>query len=156
MFIRPVGTTVHAATRPAGRPLLRGLLVRAAGAEAGAADTEAGAADAAATADAQPQGLLGRAVRAAQGTGRVEWEPEPEPEPGPWPDGEGEAEPDPDREGEAELWPPDPASPEEPPRSAPAHPEGLVSDLTRLAALVREGLLTPEEFTAAKARLLRG
>lgn len=31
----------------------------------------------------------------------------------------------------------------------------LTERLTRLSALAREGLLTPEEFTAAKARLLR-
>ncbi|MFB7981468.1 hypothetical protein [Streptomyces vinaceus] len=32
MFIRPIGTRVEPARRPAGRPLLRGLLTRAAGA----------------------------------------------------------------------------------------------------------------------------
>ncbi|MFK0221861.1 hypothetical protein ACIQWN_27200 [Streptomyces vinaceus] len=31
MFIRPIGTRVEPARRPAGRPLLRGLLARAAG-----------------------------------------------------------------------------------------------------------------------------
>ncbi|MET9882611.1 hypothetical protein ABZZ20_05510 [Streptomyces sp. NPDC006430] len=40
MFIRPVGVTVRSANRPAGRPLLRGLLSRAAGAPPpGAADS---------------------------------------------------------------------------------------------------------------------
>ncbi|MGR4882105.1 SHOCT domain-containing protein [Streptomyces sp. LARHCF249] len=137
MFIRPVGVTVRAANRPAGRPLLRGLLARAAGpvAEGTAART--------------PRGLLGRAVRAAEdpGTaedpGRVEWEPEQEQEP----EGEGEGEPAP--------WPPDPDAPEEPPPAPPAPRTGLVSELTQLASLAREGLLTPEEFTTAKARLLR-
>ncbi len=135
MFIRPVGVTVHAADRPAGRPLLRGLLARA----AGAVEVSAGAAGTAGTVDPPPPGLLGRAVSAAEDTGRVEWEPEQEPE----------------QEHEEGPWPPDPGSPEEPP-AAPAAPAGLASDLAVLAALAREGLLTAEEFTAAKARLLRG
>lgn len=134
MFIRPVGVTVHAAIRPAGRPLLRGLLSRAAGVE-----------------EPPPRGLLGRAVRAAQDTGAVEWEPEQEPEPDP----EHEPEHEPGPGPEHEPWPPDPGSPEEPPPTGSAPPAGLVSELTRLADLAREGLLTPEEFTAAKARLLR-
>ncbi|MEU9250987.1 hypothetical protein AB0D66_03960 [Streptomyces sp. NPDC048270] len=133
MFIRPVGVTVRAADRPAGRPLLRGLLARAAGAVEGSTG-------AAGAVDAPPRGLLGRAVGAAEDTGRVEWPPEQEPEP----------------EHEEGPWPPDPGSPEEPPPAAPAPPAGLAPDLAALAALAREGLLTPEEFTAAKARLLRG
>ncbi|MFE1415535.1 hypothetical protein ACIGFK_21180 [Streptomyces sp. NPDC085524] len=32
----------------------------------------------------------------------------------------------------------------------------FVAELTQLAALAREGLLTPQEFTTAKGRLLRG
>ncbi|MFD4242780.1 hypothetical protein ACFWP3_14435 [Streptomyces sp. NPDC058525] len=137
MFIRPVGVTVRAAVRPAGRPLLRGLLARAAGPVEGAAGS-------AGSVDAPPPGLLGRAVVAAEDSGRVEWEPEGEPE--------GEPEP----EHEEEPWPPDPGSPEEPPHPGPTPPAGLAADLAALAALAREGLLTPEEFTAAKARLLRG
>ncbi|MGW6571120.1 hypothetical protein ACWGAN_02965 [Streptomyces sp. NPDC054945] len=35
-------------------------------------------------------------------------------------------------------------------------PAGLVAELTQLAGLAREGLLTPQEFTTAKGRLLRG
>ncbi|OEJ33718.1 hypothetical protein [Streptomyces subrutilus] len=132
MFIRPVGVTVHAADRPAGRPLLRGRLARAAGVVEGAAGA----------ADAPPRGLLGRAVGAAEDSGRVEWGPELEPEPEP--------------EHEEGPWPPDPGSPEPGPPPAPAPPSGLAPDLAALAALAREGLLTPEEFTAAKARLLRG
>ncbi|MBT2544071.1 SHOCT domain-containing protein [Streptomyces sp. ISL-44] len=130
MFIRPVAVTVRSANRPPGHPLLRGLLARAAGAV-----TES-------PAEPQPRGLLGRAVRAAEDTGAVEWEPE------------GEREPEP--ESESEPWPPDPDAPEEPPPTTPTPPTGLVSELTQLAALTREGLLTPEEFTTAKARLLRG
>lgn len=143
MFIRPVGVTVRAVDRPAGRPLLRGLLARAAGA------TAQGAAEPA------PRGLLGRAVRAAEDAGhpgRVEWHPEPEPEPEPEPD----LEPEPEPEGEPGPWPPDPDGPGEPPPAPAAPPTALVAELTQLADLAREGLLTPEEFTAAKARLLRG
>ncbi|MFJ6936709.1 hypothetical protein [Streptomyces sp. NPDC101132] len=33
---------------------------------------------------------------------------------------------------------------------------GLAGQLAQLAALSREGLLTPEEFAAAKSRLLAG
>ncbi|MFD0121396.1 SHOCT domain-containing protein [Streptomyces virginiae] len=58
---------------------------------------------------------------------------------------------------EAPPEPPQPAEPEPaastPDRPAPA---GLVAELTQLAGLAREGLLTPQEFTTAKARLLRG
>ncbi|WCD88661.1 hypothetical protein KPP03845_105070 [Streptomyces xanthophaeus] len=53
MFIRPVGPTVHPASRPPGHPLLRGLLARAAGAaEAPDASGGAGGADAPHAADA--------------------------------------------------------------------------------------------------------
>ncbi|MEU9148898.1 hypothetical protein [Streptomyces sp. NPDC048349] len=137
MFIRPVGATVHAANRSAGHPLLRGLLARATGTVG--PDTPA---------PAPPRGLLGRAVRAAEDT--TPWPPDQEPEPDsePWP---------PDHE--AGPWPPDPDAPEEPPPTRPptppALPTGLVAELTQLAALAREGHLTPEEFATAKARLLR-
>ncbi|MET9700622.1 SHOCT domain-containing protein [Streptomyces sp. NPDC006529] len=42
--------------------------------------------------------------------------------------------------------------------TAPLSPRAaaLAGRLERLAALAREGLLTPEEFAAAKARLLEG
>ncbi|MEU9233336.1 hypothetical protein [Streptomyces subrutilus] len=132
MFIRPVGVTVRAADRPGGRPLLRGLLARAAGAVEGSAGT-------AGSVDAPPRGLLGRAVGAVEDSGRVEWEPEWEPQP----------------EHEEEPWPPDPGSPEEPPHPGVTPPAGLAADLAALAALARGGLLTPKEFTAAKNRLLR-
>ncbi|RSS78109.1 SHOCT domain-containing protein, partial [Streptomyces sp. WAC05292] len=47
-------------------------------------------------------------------------------------------------------WPP-----RTPPASAgPAGGSDLAASLAQLAALAREGLLTPEEFSAAKARLL--
>ncbi|MEV6956436.1 SHOCT domain-containing protein [Streptomyces sp. NPDC051183] len=145
MFIRPVGVTVRAANRPAGHPLLQGLLSRAAG--------------------PPPRGLLGRAVKAAQDTGAADWEPEPDQgrdedwEPEDQHQGwDPEQEPRPEHEPEPghEPWPPDPRFPQEPPPAGSAPPSGLVSELTRLADLAREGLLTPEEFTTAKARLLRG
>ncbi|MER7462151.1 SHOCT domain-containing protein [Streptomyces sp. NPDC097981] len=92
MFIRPVGVRVEPADRPEGRPLLRGLLSRAAGATAPPATAET----------------------AAAGT----------------------------------------VVPEEPATGPGAPPGGLAAELAELAKLAREGLLTPEEFTEAKARLL--
>ncbi|MEV6576538.1 SHOCT domain-containing protein [Streptomyces sp. NPDC051582] len=41
MFVRPIGTRVEPADRPTGRPLLRGLLARAAGAGAAGSETPA-------------------------------------------------------------------------------------------------------------------
>ncbi|WP_327416299.1 SHOCT domain-containing protein [Streptomyces sp. NBC_01233] len=132
MFIRPVGATVRPAQRPAGHPLLRGLLARAAGA---AQDTTG------AMGPAEPprRGLLARAVQAAQAPAEPEPElmPEPEPEPEPWPEEEGGG-----------------GATAAPTTAAPA-PTPLVAELRQLADLAREGLLTPQEFTAAKARLLR-
>ncbi|MBT2482288.1 SHOCT domain-containing protein [Streptomyces sp. ISL-94] len=152
MFIRPVGVTVHGAQRPAGHPLLQGLLARA----AGAAESTAGAVH---PGEPPRRGLLARAVQAAESR------PEPPPP----------AKPDRDRDRElrkAEPAEPEPAEPEpaEPPAPLPqdAHPPEhphtgeavapahLVAELTQLADLAREGLLTPEEFTAAKALLLHG
>ncbi|MFG2145749.1 SHOCT domain-containing protein [Streptomyces sp. NPDC048696] len=53
--------------------------------------------------------------------------------------------------------PPAPA-PGAPPEAAPGAPDpdgaALVDRLTQLGRLAKEGLLTPEEFTAAKAKLL--
>ncbi|WP_052757699.1 SHOCT domain-containing protein [Streptomyces yangpuensis] len=143
MFIRPRGVTVHAANRPAGSPLLRGLLARAAGA-------------------ARPD--------EPRHHERPRWAAEPEPEPdfteepepmndlGPEPTDEPEPEPEPEPTDE-----PDPDGEPEPlgalywgtrPEPGPAAPAGLAAELRQLADLAREGLLTPQEFTAAKARLL--
>ncbi|MFJ9642575.1 SHOCT domain-containing protein [Streptomyces sp. NPDC101206] len=141
MFIRPVGPVVHPAQRPAGRPLLRGILARgayvwdaaqlpvrpaqhdadAAGPPpfAGAAgDAEAPAAPATAEAvDTGEEAHAGAEVGAGAGAG-----------PGAGPS----------------------------PEPAAANAGGaLTAHLTQLAALAREGLLTPEEFTAAKSRLLK-
>lgn len=168
MFIRPVGATVRAADRPAGHPLLRGLLARA----AGAMEATAGAVGP----DGPPRrGLLARAVQAAGGPAVAPtwtWpegepaEPEPEPEPELEPESEREplepAEPEPvdealrrTRAGAHPEAHPE-ARPEDVPTREPAPSAGLVAELTQLADLAREGLLTQEEFTAAKARLLRG
>ncbi|MEV0409821.1 SHOCT domain-containing protein [Streptomyces sp. NPDC050448] len=109
MFIRPIGVTVQAANRPAGRPLLRGLLSRAAGATAPAGEATAETAEAAEAAEPVSPG-----ERAA--------------EPG--------------------------APPGGPAAEPGAPPVGLAAELAQLAELAREGLLTPQEFTEAKARLL--
>ncbi|MFE5519133.1 SHOCT domain-containing protein [Streptomyces virginiae] len=130
MFIRPMGVTVRAANRPPGHPLLRGLLARASGAaEAtpGSVGTP-GPSDATGPADT-PDRTGAQAERPPTGA-PLEAPPEP-PQP-------------------AE---PEPAAASTPDRPAPA---GLVAELTQLAGLAREGLLTPQEFTTAKARLLRG
>ncbi|MGW7327931.1 SHOCT domain-containing protein, partial [Streptomyces sp. NPDC054840] len=138
MFIRPMGVTVRAANRPPGHPLLRGLLARA----AGTAEATAGSVGTASPAAASPMG-------------RIEPQAGPplEPQAGPL-----------EPQAGAPSEPPQPAEPEPsaaitPERTAAAGstaPAGLVAELTQLAGLAREGLLTPQEFTTAKARLLRG
>lgn len=133
MFIRPVGVTVQAISRPAGRPLLRGLLARATGASAGAVGPD----------EAPRRGLLARAVQAAEvrSGGPAPQEPPEPPEPA---------------EREASRPEPEPAEafPSEA-RTEPHPAAGLAAELRQLADLAREGLLTPQEFTQAKARLLR-
>ncbi|MCX5584519.1 hypothetical protein [Streptomyces erythrochromogenes] len=141
MFIRPRGVTVRAASRPAGSPLLRGLLARA----SGAAQEAAGAVR---PEEPPHRGLLARAVRAAEPDLLEEPEPDPMDEPEP------EPEPDPDYEPEPE--PIDAAYWDTHRESGPAAPAGLAAELRQLADLAREGLLTPQEFTTAKARLLNG
>ncbi|MEU5807332.1 SHOCT domain-containing protein [Streptomyces sp. NPDC047718] len=127
MFIRPVGPVVHPAQRPAGRPLLRGILARGAyvwdaaqlpvqpaqhDADAAGPPPFAGAAGDAEAVDTGEEARAGAEVGAGAGGGVS---PEP----------------------------------------AAANAGGaLTTHLTQLAALAREGLLTPEEFTAAKSRLL--
>ncbi|MET9688506.1 SHOCT domain-containing protein [Streptomyces sp. NPDC006514] len=133
MFIRPMGVTVRAANRPPGHPLLRGLLARA----SGAAEPTAGSVGAAGPAAAGPPGP----AEPPPGTPPefpqpAEWGQESEPEPGPGP--------------VAAIAPDRTAA------GGPAPSAGLVAELTQLADLAREGLLTPQEFTTAKARLLRG
>ncbi|QMU73612.1 SHOCT domain-containing protein [Streptacidiphilus sp. P02-A3a] len=52
--------------------------------------------------------------------------------------------------------PPAPAAPAPAPAAAAAGGDDLTAKLTRLGEMAQQGLLTPEEFTAAKARLLGG
>ncbi|MEY2231149.1 MULTISPECIES: SHOCT domain-containing protein [Streptomyces] len=132
MFIRPMGVTVRAANRPPGHPLLRGLLARA----SGAAEATAGSV-----------GTAGP-VAAAGPAGATGWTEPP---------ARAQAEPPTGAPIEAPPEPPQPAEPEPEAAITPDHPAaaGLVAELTQLADLAREGLLTPQEFTTAKARLLR-
>ncbi|MFF8266103.1 hypothetical protein ACF059_01795 [Streptomyces sp. NPDC016562] len=141
MFIRPVGVTVRSADRPAGRPLLQGLLARAAGSAQGV------------VADQPRHGVRWRpAERIERAEPRREPEPELEPELEPEPEPDLEPEPEPGEwleAGFSEFPPPGE------PSGGPAPRTGLAAELTQLAVLAREGLLTPEEFASAKARLLR-
>ncbi|MEU8432981.1 SHOCT domain-containing protein [Streptomyces sp. NPDC029216] len=160
MFIRPVNVTVAAAHRPPGHPLLRGLLRRAAGAAEWSQEVDAGEgrdegwgeelgespeealaeafAEDEAEALAEAAGRAGRAGAAGMA-------------------GLAEAADEADAMARPAGWPP-PEQPGQPPRAPqPSQQHGiLVSELTQLADLAREGLLTPEEFTRAKARLLEG
>ncbi len=43
-----------------------------------------------------------------------------------------------------------------PPPPAPSPEEDMITQLERLGAMAAQGLLTPEEFAAAKAKLLAG
>ncbi|MGW3323680.1 hypothetical protein [Streptomyces virginiae] len=100
------------------------------------------------------RGLLARASGAAEATtGSVGT-------PGPAAGAEAgaEAEPPIGAPVEAPPEPPQPAERESAAANTPDRPAqaGLVAELTQLAGLAREGLLTPQEFTTAKARLLRG
>ncbi|WP_327264427.1 hypothetical protein OG444_25935 [Streptomyces sp. NBC_01232] len=139
MFIRPMGVTVSAANRPAGHPLLRGLLARAAGAAEASRASQAWERTAGAVTPAEP-------LPGAQPEPREPAGPDAGPEPGADPGSESGVTIRPDT-----TPPAGPATPAGPGASA-----GLVAELTQLAVLAREGLLTPQEFTAAKARLLRG
>ncbi|MFF3858682.1 SHOCT domain-containing protein [Streptomyces sp. NPDC002209] len=139
MFIRPVGARVEPARRPSGRPLLRGLLTRAAGPpppspwrdgapEPGAEPAEPGA---------EPSPVASA---------------EPGAEPGAEPEAEPAAEPGAGA-GPGAVAGPGPVAGG--PATGPgAPPGGLAGELAELAKLAREGLLTPQEFKEAKARLL--
>ncbi|WP_030966294.1 SHOCT domain-containing protein [Streptomyces sp. NRRL S-378] len=146
MFIRPMGVTVHAANRPAGSPLLRGLLARASGAV-----TETSGAvrpDEPRRHDLPPRAA--GSVRSEEPDFREEPEPELMDAFGPEPMDEPQPEPDDEPEPvDALYW-------DTRPEPGPAAPTGLAAELRQLADLAREGLLTPQEFTTAKARLLNG
>lgn len=139
MFIRPVNVTVTAATRPPGHPLLRGLLRRAAGAAEWSQDVGAGedgdtGEEALAEAFAEDEA---EALAEAAGAVGVE--------------GRAEAADEADAMARPAPWPAGPRTP-----APPSTHATLVSELTQLADLAREGLLTPEEFARAKGRLLEG
>ncbi|MFD6886298.1 SHOCT domain-containing protein [Streptomyces sp. NPDC059957] len=138
MFIRPIGSVVNPSQRPSGHPLLRGILARG----AYVWDT---AQHPATPAGPQPPGGPTPARAGAPGAA-----PGASPQPGPAPSLP--AAPSERREPAASRPAPHPG----PGAPEPASPGADLTDrLTRLAALAREGLLTPEEFSAAKARLLR-
>ncbi|MFF3016920.1 hypothetical protein [Streptomyces sp. NPDC057939] len=183
MFIRPVGPTVTAATRSPGHPLLQGLLRRASGAAEwtqgeerererereewertgwgeGAAGTEgaagaAGAGDIEGAADAIADlegdaAAWGMGAREA-GTGRTD-AADAAAGAGAGAAGGAAGEPQATRAAAAAGGPPGATAQERTPTAQP----GLAAELTQLAALAREGLLTPQEFTTAKSKLLRG
>ncbi|OKI29478.1 hypothetical protein A6A28_09305 [Streptomyces sp. CB03578] len=138
MFIRPVGVTVSAAVRPAGRPLLRGLLARAT------------------TGTAPGYGDAGRSRSAEQGAGAYAYA-DPYAEEPPYPEPDDADEPDWSEPAERGAEPGDEPGPgaRTPAADRAAEPyAGLPAELAQLAGLAREGLLTPEEFAAAKALLL--
>lgn len=124
MFIRPVAAAPARADRPPGRPLLRGLLARA----SGTPDPGRNA--------ARPPNPVPPAARYAD---RYQ-DPDPD------------QYQDPDTEVDAHAGTDASAGPA--PHGSTGPGEGLVRELAQLAALAREGLLTPQEFSAAKARLL--
>ncbi|MEV7542439.1 hypothetical protein [Streptomyces sp. NPDC089915] len=140
MFIRPVNVTVTAATRPPGRPLLRGLLRRAAGAAEWSQDVDGeGLAESFAEDEAE---ALTEAEALAEAEGLAEAA-------GTGLEARAEAVDEADAMARPSPWPPAPPG-------TPAPRGTLVSELTQLADLAREGLLTPEEFARAKSRLLEG
>ncbi|MFJ1863190.1 SHOCT domain-containing protein [Streptomyces sp. NPDC088097] len=129
MFIRPVGQTATPSDRPPGTPLLRGLLRQAT------------------PPDRPPLGPaphgVGREADWEAGRG-ADWEAGRA-------DGWEAGRADGREAGRAD----EPGTPEpEPTEGESPLPGGLVAELTQLAALASRGVLTPEEFTAAKARLL--
>ncbi|MFJ2819830.1 hypothetical protein ACIO7M_01770 [Streptomyces toxytricini] len=130
MFIRPVGTVVHPARRPAGRPLLRGLLARGAYVWDAAQTPPRPQDHGPRPAPRQPDRPSPPEPDSAAPTATAS----PSPAPG------------------ASPLPSDSAPP--PPGPGPVGGSDLAASLAQLAALAREGLLTPEEFSAAKARLL--
>ncbi|MFD5879312.1 hypothetical protein [Streptomyces yangpuensis] len=148
MFIRPMGVTVHAANRPAGSPLLRGLLARASGA---VSETSGSVRP-----DEPHRHERPRWAAEAEAEPDFTEEPEPMDDLGPEPTDEPEPEPEPGPETDGEREPLDALYWDTRPEPGPAAPAGLAAELRQLADLAREGLLTPQEFTAAKARLLNG
>lgn len=149
MFIRPIGSVVNPSRRPTGHPLLRGILAR--GAYVWDAARHSPETPHAPHTPHAPDGADRTAARSATpGTA-----PAPptaasdRPGPSVGPGGPGSA-----RGPGSPGAPGSPGGSGAPGTAAPG--SDLTDRLTQLAALAREGLLTPEEFSAAKARLLSG
>ncbi|MFI5760287.1 SHOCT domain-containing protein [Streptomyces sp. NPDC051563] len=133
--------------RPSGRPLLRGILARGAYVW-DAAQRPATAAAAPQPQDGTPPPPASPAAPPSTRPGPPAAAPGPAPGAYPAPAPAPPAAPSGRREPAA-------ARPAPRPGPVPASPGADLTDrLTQLAALAREGLLTPEEFSAAKARLL--
>ncbi|WP_392898889.1 SHOCT domain-containing protein [Streptomyces sp. LN699] len=133
MFIRPVAAAPARADRPPGRPLLRGLLARASGTAEPGRNARWPAAPAAPVA------------RYAET----------------YADTETDADTAFDADADADIGTGtgtgtgmDVSAEPTPHQATGSGAGGLVQELAQLAALAREGLLTPEEFSTAKARLL--
>ncbi|MFJ8164475.1 hypothetical protein ACIRBY_26605 [Streptomyces sp. NPDC096136] len=156
MFIRPVNVTVTAATRPAGHPLLRGLLRRAAGAAEWNQDVGEGEREVGREGEEEP---VGSGVGAGAGDSLADAFAEDEAEAlaeaagAAGMEGRAEAADEADAMARPSPWPTTPPGTPQP--TPPAHAT-LVPELNQLADLAREGLLTPEEFSRFKARLLEG
>ncbi|MCY0927549.1 SHOCT domain-containing protein [Streptomyces sp. H27-H1] len=143
MFIRPIGSVVNPSMRPTGHPLLRGILAR--GAYVWDAARHSPETPHTPHAPHTPDGADRTAARSTT-PGAAPAPPtaasdRPGPSAGPGSAG-------------ASGGPGSPGGSEAPGTAAPGG--DLTDRLTQLAALAREGLLTPEEFSAAKARLLSG
>ncbi|MCY0956715.1 SHOCT domain-containing protein [Streptomyces sp. H27-H5] len=129
MFIRPVAAAPARADRPPGRPLLRGLLARASGtAEPGRN----------ARWPAAPAAPVARYTETYADTDTDA-------------DTAFDAGTDTDTGTDTGM---DASAEPTPHEATGSGAGGLVQELAQLAALAREGLLTPEEFSTAKARLL--
>ncbi|MCJ0871497.1 SHOCT domain-containing protein [Streptomyces sp. AP-93] len=163
MFIRPIGSVVNPSQRPSGHPLLRGILARGAYVWDASQHPAAGQ-QAQPQAQLRPEGGTGPEASAGLGPG-----PTPATAPGAGAAGAGaHADTGPAAPPSAAAPASAPSAPREPAAARPAPHAGpgapgpvspgadLTDRLTQLAALAREGLLTPEEFSAAKTRLLAG
>lgn len=160
MFIRPIGSVVNPSLRPSGHPLLRGILAR--GAYVWDASQHPVAAPAPHPQDTPgPGSTSGPGTVSGSGSGS---DSGPGPGPGPG-SGPGTVSGSGPGSGTAPAAGPSTRRESAAARSAPPAGRGvpgpvspgaeLTDRLTQLASLAREGLLTPEEFSTAKARLLR-
>ncbi|MFE3790256.1 hypothetical protein [Streptomyces goshikiensis] len=168
MFIRPVGVTVSAAIRPSGRPLLRGLLARATtgtppghgvGVASRSTEQPPGAyayADPYADADAAAAAAAEEPPYPEQAGAYPDEPPYPEPDDADEPDWSEPAAPGTEPGGARAAGPGgEPGGGHRAGERAAEPYAGLPAELAQLAGLAREGLLTPEEFAAAKALLLQ-